>query len=368
MGSTFIISCPAYIFIFLLALKLGMVIQEIKITAKINAKTYSQQEDFIAKKEELLRRSEHIDSNEEHPEIITESQIYDIIPSRKPEPAVRYPSTQSDNLSKVSKNEPDKLDLASIYLQKQQAALQEAEAQRLKKVQKISTRPFTKPVHLPDVFETKTAENPTCRSMLEGGHWKNWVWKRNHVDNWAFSGEFVPDNCDLYAYKAPEMHRCLDNYRQTVQIIGDSRARLLYRVLIAMYRGENSIEDVKVHTDMDNFPFAFYWSQTFNGMPVRPDKHEMTSFKRLLLEAHRAQCKFYFPAQRPFFLKTLNFSDHRWRARFTSSYGHASHPRKPYFSSPKVVFQDKFRTSRAYNHAKTQQTRRARENSSDLVL
>ena len=40
---------------------------------------------------------------------------------------------------------------------------------------------------------------------------------------------------------------------------------------------------------MANFPFMYYWSQSFNGKPISSEKHEMTSFKRLFMESGTAQ-------------------------------------------------------------------------------
>ena len=48
-------------------------------------------------------------------------------------------------------------------------------------------------------------------------------------------------------------------------------------------------EDVKVHDNMANFPFMYYWSQSFNGKAISNEKHEMTSFKRLFMESGTAQ-------------------------------------------------------------------------------
>lgn len=134
----------------------------------------------------------------------------------------------------------------------------------------------------------KTLDN-SCETMLNTGSWLNFTTQAKSSNAWNFSGTFGPSTCQIKKYSTEELQKCfLSNpvdfsRNRMVQIIGDSRSRLIYRVLSARLHGLDTIEDVKVHDDLANAPFMYYWSQSFNGEPVG-DRHEMSSFRRLLKE------------------------------------------------------------------------------------
>lgn len=53
-----------------------------------------------------------------------------------------------------------------------------------------------------------------------------------------------------------------------IYVIGDSRARLIYRVIGAKGLGQESLEDTKVHNDLSSdigVPIKYFWSQSFDG-------------------------------------------------------------------------------------------------------
>ena len=136
--------------------------------------------------------------------------------------------------------------------------------------------------------------------MLTKGHWVNFEMK-NAVNDHLYSGTFVPDTCDLHEYTTEEIDTCIlkQHDKKTVHIIGDSRARLIYRVLSARLRGDESVEDVKVHDNMANLPFMYHWSQSFNGKAITAEKHERISqsgfiheisgFENMFMKAANAQ-------------------------------------------------------------------------------
>ena len=151
--------------------------------------------------------------------------------------------------------------------------------------------------------ESRQEPRDSCEAMLTTGKWENFQFKNHNSlstnGEWNYSGDFVPSYpCQIHHYNASELQTCLLlknkekwNLNPTIQIIGDSRARVLYRTLSARLHGQDSIEDVKVHDDLANAPFMYYWSQSFNGKPIenyagKPNnsRHEMTSFPRLLKE------------------------------------------------------------------------------------
>ena len=126
--------------------------------------------------------------------------------------------------------------------------------------------------------------------MLTKGHWIDFEMQKS-VNDHLYSGTFVPDTCDLHKYTTEEIDTCIkkQNYKKTVHIIGDSRARLIYRVLLARLRGDESVEDVKVHDNMANLPFIYYWSQSFNGRPSAIETPEMSGFENMFMEIDHAQ-------------------------------------------------------------------------------
>lgn len=154
---------------------------------------------------------------------------------------------------------------------------------------------------LASVGSASNAMSPTdnsrqnCENMLTSGSWTNFKYTKTDPEahlslpngDWAYSGKFQPNFCQLVDYKFHEIEKCLmsetDNFGEplSVHIIGDSRARLMYRVLSARMKGQISIEDVKVHDDMSNRPFSYHWSQSFNGKAVSEEKSEVSGFKNL---------------------------------------------------------------------------------------
>lgn len=152
------------------------------------------------------------------------------------------------------------------------------------------------PTSSPEIQEIELP-NTSCNRLLNSGNWKDFKFQPTEdgslnlpSGDWCYSGRFQPDSCDVHNYSSDEIEECLlknsdgSLNENSVQIIGDSRARLIYRVLSARLHGAESIEDVKVHDDMANAPFIYYWSQSFHGKPVAKDKHEMSGFRRLLIE------------------------------------------------------------------------------------
>ena len=89
--------------------------------------------------------------------------------------------------------------------------------------------------------------------MLKNGHWTNF-WKAENISledvemlpngdsslrlpngDWAYNGTFIPDTCNLHYYEPEEIRECFSpngqNASDTILVIGDSRARLMWRVL-----------------------------------------------------------------------------------------------------------------------------------------
>ena len=89
---------------------------------------------------------------------------------------------------------------------------------------------------------------------------------------WLYGGKFKPDGCDLHIYQTPELQQCFTNsdsdISRPIYVIGDSRARLIYRSIVARITGQETLEDVKVHEDMSSdivTPVKYFWSQSFDG-------------------------------------------------------------------------------------------------------
>ena len=56
---------------------------------------------------------------------------------------------------------------------------------------------------------------------------------------------------------------------------------MLYRVLEARYRGVSTVKDVIIRDAVHNFPFSYYWSQSFHGKAVSKEKQELSNFIKL---------------------------------------------------------------------------------------
>ena len=142
----------------------------------------------------------------------------------------------------------------------------------------------------------------SCKSLLTSGSWKNFqinenpeynktatifhhipknfnlpnAYKQNSTFSFTYSGEIgwqigwqirgrsVNDDCKIHRYKTSEIKKCFDDYHEIV-IFGDSRSRVLYRVLQGRYDGVNKVTDYKDHHHITSPPFVFYWSVDFEA-------------------------------------------------------------------------------------------------------
>ena len=119
-------------------------------------------------------------------------------------------------------------------------------------------------------------ENRTCSSLLTLGSWQNFkitenpeslpktqynetstlfrhdpthtklanLYKPTETYNFTYSGGFKNPKCEIHNYKTTEIKQCFDEYHEIV-IFGDSRSRVLYRVLKGRYDGVNKVTDYK---------------------------------------------------------------------------------------------------------------------------
>ena len=145
----------------------------------------------------------------------------------------------------------------------------------------------------------------SCRAMLSKGYWKDFTFSPgNHESSiknfassfndqpleWTWNGTFVPESCAPFPYSRPSIQTCLFSQKTPmIQIMGDSRSRLLYRGLVSLYHGDSEIKDTKVHDDMETYPFKFYWSKTITGLPVEGSDALDCGFRNLLNDFHKAQ-------------------------------------------------------------------------------
>ena len=86
---------------------------------------------------------------------------------------------------------------------------------------------------------------------------------RNYVDSPLYSGEFENPNCRIHNYNTTEIRQCFNQYDEII-MFGDSRTRVLYRVLKGRYDGISQVVDYKMHKKLVEPPFTFYWSINFN--------------------------------------------------------------------------------------------------------
>ena len=87
----------------------------------------------------------------------------------------------------------------------------------------------------------------------------------------------------MHHYTKHQLHTCIQKFGQnrTISVIGDRRARTLYRVMEARFRGVSTVHDVTIRDVNHNFPFSYYWSQSFHGRPVSTEKPEFSNFIKL---------------------------------------------------------------------------------------
>jgi len=75
--------------------------------------------------------------------------------------------------------------------------------------------------------------------------------------NWLYGGKFKPDGCDLHIYQTNELQQCFtsEDITRPIYVIGDSRARLIYRSIVARITGQETLNDVKVQGGSAKFLF-----------------------------------------------------------------------------------------------------------------
>jgi len=131
-----------------------------------------------------------------------------------------------------------------------------------------------------------------CKHMMVHGHWEQFFYPQSYYErlkkfeengleggaphdqliddngNWLYGGIFKPDVCTLHQYTTDDIKSCLGMQARPIYVIGDSRARLIYRVIGAKGLGQESLEDTKVHNDLSSdigVPIKYFWSQSFDG-------------------------------------------------------------------------------------------------------
>lgn len=131
---------------------------------------------------------------------------------------------------------------------------------------------------------TKTKQ--TCKNPLAGGHWQNFKINhepgnftkkvvmtrknypvRNQTYRYSYSGDFIVPGCEIKNYNKTEIQSCFQpksfNSKRRIYLIGDSRTRVLFRVLSRRYRGGTRIMDTSTHNSLKDGPFYYIWSEHF---------------------------------------------------------------------------------------------------------
>lgn len=130
----------------------------------------------------------------------------------------------------------------------------------------------------------------SCYEMITNGKWVNFRFYSEE----AYFGDFVPvANCKVHPYSEAEIKQCFDlptvhkhteeMHGKNVVIVGDSRSRQIYRVLVEMYKGNEQVTDTKPPSGepLTDGPFTFYWSQNWSGEAANPNRPAKSYFSKL---------------------------------------------------------------------------------------
>ena len=119
-------------------------------------------------------------------------------------------------------------------------------------------------------------KSESCQSMLSNGNWSNFKYLTSKQvpdvkKKWNYSGSFDPFKCELHNYTASEIQKCLslDPDKPLIQLMGDSRTRVLYRSLAALRDGRNKIHAEQIHHDLKLGNFTFIWSQSMLNSSIK---------------------------------------------------------------------------------------------------
>lgn len=151
----------------------------------------------------------------------------------------------------------------------------------------------------------------TCSNILTHGHWVNFSYnlpknsdENSHFQNqlplfdkngsWSYSGVFLPgQNCYFKKYTQQDIKICLEksksknNLSRPIYILGDSRARIIFRILATRWLGKTDVSDAKIHKDFsigtaNTLIFQFYWSEAFERIKISRKKKLESRIDRLL--------------------------------------------------------------------------------------
>ena len=118
---------------------------------------------------------------------------------------------------------------------------------------KMITNPKTSPEYNPTSIVFQHDVNFTKMKNL---------YKSNETYDFTYSGDFENPNCKIHNYKTSEIKQCFNEYHE-ILMFGDSRTRVLFRVLRGRYDGLDLVTDYRDHREIDDPPFTFYWSVNF---------------------------------------------------------------------------------------------------------
>ena len=82
--------------------------------------------------------------------------------------------------------------------------------------------------------------------------------------DFTYSGDFENSECKIHDYNTFEIKQCFNDYHE-ILMYGDSRTRVLYRVLQGRYDGNVTVTDYKDHRNIIHPPFTFFWSVYFKN-------------------------------------------------------------------------------------------------------
>ena len=130
--------------------------------------------------------------------------------------------------------------------------------------------------------------NNTCNKMLVYGRWHNFKFYKkaqgeenyrptlyDKFGNIQYSGRFLAEDCGVVDYSSELLRVCLEStsesqFAKNIYIVGDSRSRLLYKILTARLKNETFIQDYKYHGDISDQStnIKYLWSTSFSGEKV----------------------------------------------------------------------------------------------------
>lgn len=121
-----------------------------------------------------------------------------------------------------------------------------------------------------------------CKNMLLEGYWQNFSIDYSISSPYnRWSGDFLPKNCKLFNYINNTAQECLKN--EKVLLIGDSRTRILFDTIKAIYRGSLQLKDEKQHVNIEFGPLHFFWNDHLHKVPLYEDSIERYKFENATL-------------------------------------------------------------------------------------